>query len=277
MVSKDLDTWCRPVTRLSSTLSGVTLWCHCLVSQMKQMCHLGTRLSSTAANAPHSPHVGSEALLIRDTQAGAGTNPRNPLNLVLMWQKRGLRVESCMRPNQPCTGSGMGTQLSTHQAAVKNMLKVTIKTHQYMRNKMREGKNILGFWSSLAHLIPMGNFFFQPLLLLNLNLKLFQDDIKYILKNILFRQCWRTFCNYCDCLKLFWKPPSPWLKMKVWSVVNDKRSLDKKVVLKESCEPSICDYSSPPALLSSMIIDQYFWRRKLSGSYASCKKATKTT
>ena len=132
MVSKDLDTWCRP----------------------------GTRLSSTAANARHSPHVGSEALLIRDTRAGAGTNPRNPLNLVLMWQKRDLLVEFCMRPNQPCTGSGMGTQLSTHQAAVKNMLKVTIKTHQYMRNKMRE-KKISWDFDLLWHILfPWATFFF---------------------------------------------------------------------------------------------------------------------
>ena len=88
----------------------------------------GTRLSSTAANVPHSPLVGSEAQLIRDTQAGVGTNPPNQSPLVLMWQKRALSVESCMRPNQPCTGSGMGTRLSTHQAVVRNMLKITIFT-----------------------------------------------------------------------------------------------------------------------------------------------------
>ena len=156
-----LKTWIHGVAQVRGcplhslvSLSGFTLWCHSLVSQMKQMCHLGTRLSSTAANARHSPHVGSEALLIRDTRAGAGTNPRNPSNLVLMWQKRGLLVESCMRPNQPCTESGMGTQLSTHQAAVKNMLKVTIKTHQYMRNKMREKKHpgiLIIFGTAYSH------------------------------------------------------------------------------------------------------------------------------
>ena len=84
----------------------------------------GTRLSSTAANVPHSPLVGSEVQLIRDTRAAAGTNPPNPSPLVLMWRKRALSVESCMRPNQLSTGSGMGTQLSMHQAVVRNCWKL---------------------------------------------------------------------------------------------------------------------------------------------------------
>ena len=88
----------------------------------------GTRLSSTAASVPHSPLVGFVAQLIRGTRAAAGTNPPNPSPLVLMWQKHALSVESCMRPSQPCTGSGMATRLSTHQAVVRNMLKITIFT-----------------------------------------------------------------------------------------------------------------------------------------------------
>ena len=124
----------------------------------------GTRLSSTAASVPHSPLVGFVAQLIRDTRAAAGTNPPNPSPLVLMWQKHALSVESCMRPNQPCTGSGMATRLSTHQAVVRNMLNITILTQHPI--SAAEKETLSSFRSSLDQLLSPFHgqlSFFNPL------------------------------------------------------------------------------------------------------------------
>ena len=170
----------------------------------------GTRWFSTAASVPHSPLAGSEAQLIQDTLVGAGTNPLSPSPLVLMWQKRALLVEWCTLHNQPCTGSGMDTQLSTHQAVVrKKCWKLLFLTQQLcLLQKMKTFP--LAFWASLAQqYISVDNFlFFSTLFAPKPKTECSIDDIKYILKNIFFRQCWRTFCNYCDCLKLFWKLPA---------------------------------------------------------------------
>ena len=168
----------------------------------------GTRLSSTAANVPHLHHVGCVALPTQDTPVAAGTTPRNPfLPRVLLSQKPPLSVGSCMRPNQPCTGSGMAIQLSMHQAVVRSM---------YL--KMAMPTSIVS-----CIIIPPfqlnGQLSFSTLFA-SKNLKLYF---------LFFRQCWRTFCNYCDCLKLFWKlPPLDWK----WKFGPRQMT---KVVWQESC------------------------------------------
>ena len=150
-----------------------------------------------------------------------------------MWREQPPSVEYCMHPSPLYIGSGMGTQLSMHQAVVKQCQKLKLPFPIFLR-KIKPG-------------VLLGNFLFN-LSLPKLKTKCWKN-VKPLLKILFFSDsvgghfaitvtAWNFFENY----QLL-------IENESWPdvvVANDKSSWGrKKVVLKESWSPSICDYSTP--------------------------------
>ena len=173
-------------------------------------------------------------------------------------------VEYCMHPSPRYIGSGMGTQLSMHRAVVKQCQKLKLPLPIFL--------------SEINPGVLLGNFHFY-LSLPKLKTKCW-NSVKPLLKILFFSDsvgghfaitvtAWNFFENY----QLL-------IENESWPdvvVANDKSSWGrKKVVLKESWSPSICDYSTPhPIRFFPTTADTF--REESCQALVLVQKVTKTT
>ena len=172
-------------------------------------------------------------------------------------------VEYCMHPSPRYIGSGMGTQLSMHRAVVKQCQKLKLPLPIFL--------------SEINPGVLLGNFHFY-LSLPKLKTKCW-NSVKPLLKILFFSDsvgghfaitvtAWNFFENY----QLL-------IENESWPdvvVANDKSSWGrKKVVLKESWSPSICD--STPYLISFFLTTADTFREESCQALVLVQKVTKTT
>ena len=181
-----------------------------------------------------------------------------------MWREQPQSVEYCMHPSPLYIGSGMGTQLSMHRAVVKQCQKLKLPLPIFL-SEIKPG-------------VLLGNFLFY-LSLPKLKTKCWKN-VKPLLKILFFSDsvgghfaitvtAWNFFENY----QLL-------IENESWPdvvVANDKSSWErKKVVLKESWSPSICDYSTPH-LISFFLTTADTFREESCQALVLVQKVTKTT